>query len=120
MDFFSQLRPDDFLIDGLPDDVAATVEVRDAQLQALSFGGALGLEFIVSDLRRWPQDKVIRVGFLDGDSDLHGDIQQVVEQISSVCGLAFDFGKMAGGSFRRWSESDTEYAADIRVSFNKK
>jgi hypothetical protein len=119
MDFFSQLRDDDILIDGLPDDVAATVEIRDAKLQELAFGGALGLEFLVSDLRRWLPGKVIRVAFLDGDSDLHRDISTAVEEITDACGLVFDFGETAAGDFRRWTEADTELAAEIRVSFDK-
>jgi hypothetical protein len=120
MDFFSQLRPDDILMDSLPDDVAATVEIRNAQLNALSFGGGpLGLEFLVSDLRRWLPGKVIRVAFLDGDGDLHLDIKTAAEEITNACGVVFDFGETTNGEFRRWTENDTEHAAEIRVSFDK-
>lgn len=119
MEIFSQLRDDDIVIDSLPDDVAATVEIRDAKLQELSFGGALGLEFLVSDLRRWLPGKVVRVAFLDGDSDLHRDIATVLEEITDACGVVFDFGETATGDFRRWTETDTELAAEIRVSFDK-
>lgn len=119
MDFFSQLRDDDILFDNLPDDVAATVEIRNAKLQQLGFSGEVGLEFLVTDLRRWLPGKVIKVAFLDGDSDLHLDIKSTVEAITGACGLVFDFGEDANGTFRRWTEQDTEYAADIRVSFDK-
>lgn len=120
MDLFSQLRDDDVLMDSLPDDVAATIEIRDSKLQQLGFsGGEVGLEFLVSDLRRWLPGKVIKVAFLDGDSDLHLDIKTTVEAITEVCGLVFDFGEDARGGFRRWTEQDTEHAADIRVSFDK-
>jgi hypothetical protein len=119
MDFFNQLRDDDVLIDSLPGDVAATIEIRNAKLQQLGFGGEVGLEFLVTDLRRWLPSKVIRVAFLDGDSDLHLDIKTTMEVISDVCGLVFDFGEDAGGEFRRWTEQDTEHAAEIRVSFDK-
>lgn len=119
MDFFSLLRDNDILFDNLPDDVAATVEIRDAKLQQLGFGGEVGLEFLVTDLRRWLPGKVIRVAFLDGDSDLHLDIKTTLEAVTKACGLVFDFGEDDNGDFRRWTEQDTEYAADIRVSFDK-
>jgi hypothetical protein len=120
MDFFSQLQPGDILFDNLPDDVAATVEIRNAKLQELSYGGDLGLEFVVSDLRRWAPGKVIKVAFLDGDSDLHLDIATTLQKVTHACGVVFDFGETADGDFRKWTESDTQHAADIRVSFDKK
>lgn len=119
MDYFSQISEGDLVLEALPDDVAATVEVRDARLQDLSFGGELGLEFVVSDLRRWLPGKVLRVAFLDGDSDLHLDIRTILQAITDACGLVFDFGETADGDFRRWTEDDTTYAAEIRVSFDK-
>lgn len=120
MDYFSQIQDGDILLDDLPGDVAATVEIRDTKLQELSLGGKLGLEFVVSDLRRWLPGKVIRVAFLDGVSDLHLDIMTVVQGITNACGLMFDFGETAGGDFRQWTEEDTEYTAEIRVSFDKR
>lgn len=120
MNFFDQLSADDLVLDALPDDVTASLEIRKAGLENLSHGGALGLEFIVTDLRSWRPREVVRVAFLDGDPDLHRDIATVAAGIGEFCALSLDFGEMADGTFRRWTEADTDYAADIRVSFNKR
>lgn len=119
MSAFNNIQDGDLVLDNLPDDVVASIQVRNAQLNSLGMGGALGMEFLVADLQRWLPGGVVRVAFLDGDSDLHGDIADAVRQITDACNLQFDFGEDTSGDFRRWTESDTEYAADIRVSFNK-
>jgi hypothetical protein len=120
MSYFGLIRDQDLVLDDLPDDVAATVEIRNAKLQELSFGGELGLEFVISDLRRWRPGRAIRVAFLDGDSDLHRDIVTVAQEITDACDLVLDFGETTEGDFRRWTETDAEFAAEIRVSFDKK
>ncbi len=119
VNFFEQLRDEDILLDSLPDDVATTIEVRNAKLQELASGGELGLEFVVTDVRRWLPGKVLRIAFLDGDSDLHLDIMSVIQEIAEVCDLVFDLGQTSDGEFRRWTEQDTQHAAEIRVSFDK-
>ena len=61
-------------LEDLPDDVVASMEVRDAwRRQVASSGG--GLEFIVDDLARWVPGSDVRVAFLSGDADLHSDIE---------------------------------------------
>jgi hypothetical protein len=115
---FANLAYDDVILDALPDDVVATMQVRDRFLTSLGLGGALGLEFIVSDLRAWAPGQTVRVAFLGGDPDLHGDIAEATREITDACNLTFDFGENNGG-FRTWSENDTEYSADIRVSFDQ-
>lgn len=117
--YFEQIEDGDLILDNLPDDVVASIEVRKAQLESLSFGGALGLEFLVSDLQRWIPGSAVRIAFLDGDSDLHCDVMEATQEITDSCNLAFDFGETQDGEFRRWTENDTEYAAEIRVSFDK-
>ena len=83
-------------------------------------GGHAGLEFLVSDVQRWLPGQTLRVAFLDGDKDLHGDIAEATREITDACNLTFDFGLETNGDFRRWTESDTKHAAEIRVSFDKK
>jgi len=106
-------------LESLPDEVVASLEVRDGwRRQVASSGG--GLEFIVDDLARWPPGASVRVAFLDGDSDLHGDVEQATRQITDACNLSLDFGRDdATDEFRRWTEADTTYAAEIRVSFDQ-
>ena len=56
------------MLESLPDEVVAGLEVRDAWRQDLA-KSTDGLEFIVVDLARWPVGSVVRVAFLDGDNN---------------------------------------------------
>jgi hypothetical protein len=106
------------ILESLPDPVIAGLEVRDAWRKQLAESTA-GLEFIVSDLARWPVGSVVRVAFLDGDTALHADIASATAEISETVNLTLDFGlDSATGSYRRWKETDTVLQAEIRVSFD--
>lgn len=106
------------IYEALPDEVVASLAVRDAWRAEVA-SSQPGLEFIVSDLARWPVGSVVRVAFLDGDTALHAQVVAATEQISDAMNLTLDFGHdPATGSFRRWKESDTVLAAEIRVSFD--
>lgn len=106
------------VLEALPDSVVAALEVRDEWRRRLAESTA-GLEFIVADLQKWPVGSVVRVAFLDGDSALHADVAAATTQISDAMNLTLDFGfDDATGTFRRWTLSDTERKAEIRVSFD--
>jgi hypothetical protein len=107
------------ILESLPYSVVASIEVRDAwRRQAAS--AAEGLEFIVSDLVRWRPGSTVRVAFLDGESALHANVAEATRQITSACNLHLDFGwDEAAGEYRRWRETDTAYAAEIRISFDR-
>ncbi|MCQ0092536.1 hypothetical protein [Roseovarius sp. M141] len=115
----AHLEETDIVLDALPSEVAASIEVRDKYMNGLSMGGGMGLEFVVSDVQRWLPGQVVRVAFLDGDDDLHRAIMEATQEISDACNLKLDFGETDCGSFRRWTEQDNSYAAEIRVSFDK-
>jgi hypothetical protein len=105
-------------LESLPDEVMASLEVRDTWRRQVA-SASEGLEFIVSDLARWRPGSAVRVAFLDGEVNLHADIEQATRQITDACNLILDFGKnKATGDYRRWTEADTAYAAEIRVSFD--
>lgn len=105
-------------LESLPDEVMASLEVRDAWRRQVASSGE-GLEFVVSDLVRWRPGSTVRVAFLDGEADLHAAVEQATRQITDACNLSLDFGRNAAtGEYRRWSEADTGYAAEIRVSFD--
>jgi len=107
------------VLESLPQAVVASLEVRDAwRRQAASAGE--GLEFLISDLARWPPGSTVRVAFLDGDSSLHARVEEATRQITDACNLNLDFGRdQVTGEYRRWRETDTAYAAQIRVSFDR-
>ena len=105
-------------LESLPDETVAAIEVRDRWRRRASSGTA-GLEFIVTDLGRWTPGSTVRIAFLDGDTALHDDIAGATQQIAEECNLELDFGRDSGtGAYRRWTTGDTEYAAEIRVSFD--
>ncbi|MDX2558984.1 hypothetical protein PV371_04880 [Streptomyces sp. TX20-6-3] len=102
-------------LESLPDEVVAQIEVRDRWRRTTAAGG---LEFLITDIGRWPLGRTVRVAFLDGDTQLHADIAGATKQITDACNLTLDFGQNGDGTFRRWTEDDTDLAAEIRVSFD--
>ncbi|WP_198153939.1 zinc metalloprotease [Catenuloplanes japonicus] len=104
------------LLESLPEHVEAAVEARDAwRRQATA-----GLEFLAQDLSRWAPGTVLRVAFLNGETEAHARIADATRQITDVCGVTLDFGlDPATGAYRRWTTDDTTHAAEIRVSFDQ-
>ncbi len=109
----------DLVLDALPEDVIASMEVRDRALNDLAHTGPGGLEFLVEDALKWLPGQTVRVGFLGGSNELHSAIATEMSIVQDNCNLTFDFSDDANGEFRQWSENDTDYSADIRISFNK-
>jgi hypothetical protein len=114
-----KLLDTDVVFDWLPDDVQASIDERDAWLARLPQGDG-GLEFLVSDLQRWTLGTVVTVAFLGGSRELHREIADATREITEIANITLDFGANASaGEFRTWSVQDTEYSADIRVSFDR-
>ncbi len=113
--YLKDLKPEDIVLEALPDDVIASMESRDRWMASLQYAEG-GMEFLVTDLQSWTPGQTIRVAFLGGSPDLHKAIEEATHEISSVANLTLDFKK--DGSYRTWTTSDTEYAGDIRVSFD--
>jgi hypothetical protein len=105
------------LIESLPDAIVASLEVRDAWRKQAA-AASEGLEFLISDVLRWVPGSTVRIAFLDGSDELHADVAAATKQITDACNLDLDFGVDATGKHRRWTESDTEHQAEIRVSFD--
>jgi hypothetical protein len=76
-----------------------------------------GLEFLVADLQSWTPGQVVRVAFLGGSPELYQAIEEATRPISETANLALDFRQ--GDSYRTWSEQDTQYSAEIRISFDR-
>ena len=112
-------RTDDVILEALPDDVTASLQVRSAWLKRLP-RPQTGLEFLVADLQRWTPGQTVRVAFLGGNTALHKEISDAVAPIGGACNLKLDFGITPGtGAHRTWSTSDTTHKAEIRVSFDQ-
>lgn len=106
----------DILLEALPDDVIASMETRDRWVatQPLDPGG---FEFLVSDLQAWTPGQTIRVAFLGGSTELYQNIEEATKPITDAANLTLSF--KDGNNYRTWTEDDTEYAGEIRVSFDQ-
>lgn len=114
------------LLEELPRDVVASMEVRDRGLAAMVAAqkGEQGFEafnFVVThSYRWWPGGSVLTVAFKGGDPALHAKIAEAVRQIDDAVSLSFDFGFDAPtGTYRTWKITDTEHAASIRISLDR-
>jgi hypothetical protein len=114
--FLDNLQDDDIVLDALPDDVLASMESRDRWMAELPYAEG-GLEFLVADVEAWTPGQTVRIAFLGGSEDLYKEIEDATAEIAESSNLTLDFG--ADGTYRTWSESDNEYAAEIRVSFDQ-
>lgn len=110
---------DELLLDPYPDDVQAAVEARDRFLRNLeTVADGIALESVLDNLARWQPGQTLRVAFLEGSPALHEQIANTASEWSEYANLGFDFGlDQATGRYRSWSLTDTEYQADIRISF---
>lgn len=115
---FEHLLEDDIVLDGLPDEVVATMEQRDRWLSSLPIDAG-GFEFLVSDTQAWSPGQTVTVAFNGGSRETHDRIVALTEQIAAVCNLTLDFGLDEDiGDYRSWSEDDTTRSADIRIAFD--
>jgi len=104
-----------------PDRLQARMELHQRTLSALrSPASGLSPRFILNLTKRWQPVQTLRVAFRGGDTPLHRDIATAVTEWTQYANLMFDFGvDPATGNYRSWSKSDTNFAADIRVSFDQ-
>lgn len=109
------LQPEDIVLESLPDDVVGTMESRDRWMASLQYSEG-GLEFLVADLQAWTPGQNVRVAFLGGSAELHAQIEDAAQQIGESANITLDF--QENDAYRTWTPNDTEYAADIRVSFD--
>lgn len=113
--FLQDLQAGDIVLESLPECVLASMESRDRWLASLSYEEG-GLEFLIADLQSWAPGQVVRVAFLGGSAELHQAIEEAARPISETANIALDFKE--NGTYRTWSAEDTEYAAEIRISFD--
>jgi hypothetical protein len=78
------------------------------------------LESVFHLSKRWPQRSTLRVAFLDGDATLHKAVADAASVWLDHVNLKFDFIDPATGKYRRWTDEDQSYQADIRISFDRK
>jgi hypothetical protein len=103
-----------------PDRLQARVELHERTLSTLRSPSGLSLNFILNLTKRWQPGQTVSVAFRGGDTALHREIATAVTEWTQYANLRFDFGvDPATGNYRSWSKSDTNFAAEIRVSFDQ-
>lgn len=113
------LTTTDDLLEAYPADLEDWLELAQDRRKLFATGDS-ALEFLVADMASWAAGGTVTVAFLDGDDDLHAAVADTARTINDVCGIELDFGFDAGaGTYRGWTEDDTAYQADIRVSFDQ-
>jgi len=117
--FAQEVAPDEMVLEALPEHVLATMESRDQWFAALPAGNGPALEFFFVDIQRWEPGQTVKVAFLGGTDALHKEIADATQSITSNCNIKLDFGLDASGAYRKWTTSDSQYAAEIRVSFDQ-
>lgn len=109
----------DDMLEVFPSSVARSLERRAAWRKRFARASS-SLDFIVTDLGRWAPGSTVTVAFLDGTTELHRQVERASMQVSDACNLTLDFGYDASTDrYRSWTERDTDYAADIRISFDQ-
>lgn len=111
----------DYLFEIYPDEIQARLEAQRRFSKNLPASvGVTGLEFVIEILKRWDAGKTITVAFRGGDSTLHKKIAEAAAEWTNYGNFLLDFGYDQGTQeFRQWSPGDTNYSADIRISFNQ-
>jgi hypothetical protein len=109
------------IMEHYPDRLQARMELRQRTLSTLrSPGSGFSPHFILNLTKRWQPAQTLRVAFRGGDTLLHRDIATAVTEWTKYANVTFDFGvDPTTGNYRSWSNSDTTFAADIRVSFDQ-
>ncbi|MCK1307639.1 hypothetical protein [Bradyrhizobium sp. 45] len=105
-----------------PDRLEARIELRRRTLSTLgATASGLSPHFILNLTKRWQPAQTLKIAFRGGDTSLHQDIATVVTEWTQYANLKFDFGlDPATGKYRSWNTSDSNFAADIRVSFDQR
>jgi hypothetical protein len=77
------------------------------------------VQSIRSVLRTWPNKKAIKIAFKGGSAELRKQITLAVKPWADAANITFDFGfDPATANYREWTTSDTDYRADVRISFD--
>jgi hypothetical protein len=109
------------VIEAYPLRIQARQELRMRTLKNLTMPvNGLAPKFVINLTKRWPVGQTLKVAFRGGDDTLHQKIAETVNEWTNYANLKFDFGRdPVSGHFRTWSLSDTDFTADIRVSFDQ-
>ena len=110
--------PSDVCVGDFPDAIEARLAQRD-RMVALAHAAStseVGLFSVFDSLKTWTPGQTIKVAFDGGSAQMRAEIAAAAQEWTQYANLKLDFGP--AGTYRDWSPADTEYAADIRISFD--
>ncbi|MDG3007619.1 hypothetical protein [Paludisphaera mucosa] len=108
-------------LEALPDKIEERLRERREAFSQPAQGGGAAPGFVVRFSKRWTPGQTITVAFRGGSEARRREIADVVSEWTRYANLKFDFGlNPATGKYRTWQPTDATYAADIRVSFDRR
>lgn len=107
-------------MDSFPSKLQARLEVWDRYFASRLPGPDLFDSSVIEKAQLWAPGKQLRVAFRGGTPTLHAEIADAAKTWLPHGNIALDFGiDSATGTFRSWSPDDTQYRAEIRISFDQ-
>jgi hypothetical protein len=106
------------IVEGFPPEMAARLAIRDLSVKNAPKHHGMAPDQVFRTLRRWQPGAEITVAFRGGTSALHKKIANAAQEWTQHGNFTFDFGlNSTTGEYRKWSLSDNEYKAAIRIAF---
>ena len=106
------------IVEGFPPEVAARLALRELSIKNAPKHHGMAPDQVFRTLRRWEPGSEITVAFRGGTRSLHKKIADAAQEWTQYGNFTFDFGlNQTTGEYRKWSPSDNEYKAAIRIAF---
>jgi hypothetical protein len=106
-------------VEGFPDRIAKRLENRNLALQnAQKKSPGKVSRSIINKSKLWDVGQTVTVAFKGGDDALRKQIANNVTAWTKYANLKFDFTD-SSGAFHTWDPADTDFKAQIRVSFDQ-
>ena len=102
------------VFESYPDPIQRLLDARKEQTDAIP-PEVRG--FVLETPKLWTNASTVTVAFNGGSDDLRGKIESAAHEWTNYANLTLEF-RNDDGAFRTWSRQDTEFSADIRISFN--
>jgi hypothetical protein len=109
-------RKGPYIAEGYPKRIASALTVLNARdaTEVVTEGRS---EYVIRRKRRWSCGSTVTVAFKGGSKALRAKIASATDDWTALGNIKLDFGDASSG-YRDWSPADTEYVADIRISFD--
>lgn len=117
----SQLTIKHRIMERYPPQLSSKINSVTSQSEnALRRMGVAVPHFVINTSKLWPRGSTINVAFNGGSPALYRRVVDTTADWSKHANIKFNFGdETSQGKYREWSSSDSDYIADIRISFNK-